>query len=331
MIRLLPALILILSCLAFPLEARPDTTTVLPEPKEQTIEEKADDLHKKVSDTILNSAVYFDDFFSDERYILEDNQTRLLIRPGFGYDGDGGFESKLKMSLRLRLPKTENRMNLLFTSNIDDENDLSRSTLDSPLDRYEEGNSNSFHAALQYITQATKRHNLRIHGGVKVSSDPQLYGGARYRFYRPMEKWDFRFIQRARYYTRDKWEFRTTVDFDREFSRRYLFRLAIDGTWLDEDDKFTYSAKPALNHYLSPRRAVKYEWATYFESKPTHRVTNTVFRVNYRQQIWRDWFLYEITPQIAFPRDNDFDITPGISLQFEIEFGHVNKNPGPEG
>ncbi|MCG8636071.1 MAG: hypothetical protein MI863_19720 [Desulfobacterales bacterium] len=328
MIRLLTAVILMAGCLASPsgVLAEKGPQTALPAPGEESFEEKADAFHKKVSDTILNSAAYFDDFFSDERYILEDNHTRLLIRPGIGYEKGGDFESKLRISLRLRLPKTENRLNLLFSGNIDDENDLNRSALDTPLNRYEDGKDNSFHAALQYITQATKRHNLRIHGGVRVSSDPQLYGGARYRFYRPMEKWDFRFIQRARWYTRDKWEFRSTVDFDREFSKRYLFRLAVDGTWLDKDDNFTYSVKPALNQYLSRNRAIKYEWATYFESRPAHRVTSTVLSVNYRQRIWRDWLLYELTPQIAFPRDNDFDFTPGISLQFEIEFGHVNKN-----
>ncbi|MDD9302134.1 MAG: hypothetical protein HUK40_07230 [Desulfobacter sp.] len=289
--------------------------------------EKIDTFHQKVSKTIISSALYFDDFFSDERFLLEDNQTRLMIRPAIGYEKNKDLETRLRISLRLKLPKAETRFSLLFTSNIDDENDWNRSALDIPLEGYEQDRNNKFHGALQYIYRATKRHNLRFSGGVRVSTRLQIYTSDRYRFFRPMENWDFRLIQRARWYSRDKWELRSTLDFDREFSKKYLFRLSTDWDWYEkEDNSPTYGVSTSLHQFLSPKRAIRYEWATGFESRPCHRVTSTVLSMSYRQRIWRDWLLYEITPQIAFPRDEDFHFTPGISLQFEIEFGYVKKN-----
>jgi hypothetical protein len=44
--------------------------------------------------------------------------------------------------------------------------------------------------------------------------------------------------------------------------------------------------------------------------------------VRYRQRILRDWLFYEIIPQVSFPRERDFEATPGILLRLEMLFGH---------
>jgi hypothetical protein len=52
-----------------------------------------------------------------------------------------------------------------------------------------------------------------------------------------------------------------------------------------------------------------------------------VLSVRFRQRIWRDWLYYEVGPQLVFPREENFDATPGIFLRLEMLFGHYLKLP----
>jgi hypothetical protein len=66
---------------------------------------------------------------------------------------------------------------------------------------------------------------------------------------------------------------------------------------------------------------LQYEWINNFETRPRNQAVEYLAVVRYRQKIWRDWLFYEIAPQARFPRDRDFDFTPGILFRLEMIFG----------
>jgi hypothetical protein len=70
-----------------------------------------------------------------------------------------------------------------------------------------------------------------------------------------------------------------------------------------------------------------YSWANSFVTHPSHRLEAVTLSVRYRQRLWRDWLYYEVVPQLSFPREENFDITPGINLRLEMLFGHYRKLP----
>ena len=52
----------------------------------------------------------------------------------------------------------------------------------------------------------------------------------------------------------------------------------------------------------------------------------TALRVRYRQKFLRDWLYFEVAPQIAFPREKDYNIVPGVLIFFEGILGHYRKH-----
>jgi len=45
--------------------------------------------------------------------------------------------------------------------------------------------------------------------------------------------------------------------------------------------------------------------------------------VRYRQQFYREWLIFEVTPQVNFPEDHDRDAQYGIMFTIEAKFGNL--------
>ncbi|MBC2709557.1 MAG: hypothetical protein HGJ94_00650 [Desulfosarcina sp.] len=57
-------------------------------------------------------------------------------------------------------------------------------------------------------------------------------------------------------------------------------------------------------------RALLYQIGNYFDTDPSHKMTDVQLRVRYRQRLYRDWLILEIAPQIGFPEDRDRRANP---------------------
>ncbi|MGB5986672.1 MAG: hypothetical protein WBG37_15310 [Desulfobacterales bacterium] len=124
-------------------------------------ETTVDEAQRKVSAIVLNSAEWLDSFFRDDTYEAESNTTRLKIKLDSFSEQDEGTELDLKFDLRLNLPGTENRLNLIIGSNPDDDPDA-----DTPRDELAESDDD-IKAALEYFFVDNDRQNLKLTGGVR--------------------------------------------------------------------------------------------------------------------------------------------------------------------
>jgi hypothetical protein len=116
---------------------------------------------------------------------------------------------------------------------------------------------------------------------------------------------------------------------DRLIRRIYLFRTTLDGTWSENDETekgYIYNLNFSLSHPLSPNNALIYEYRNKFYSKAETQLEETVLKIRYRQRFLRDWLYFEVAPQIAFPREKDYNTVPGILVFFEGILGHYRKH-----
>ncbi len=288
-----------------------------------------DTAHRHLSDMVSETAVQIDNFFLDERVLDEDNQTRLIFRPGLSWEDDTGLKSFARFSLRLRLPKIEKRFNLFFSSAIEEESDAEQTPLDPPDTLPGDRDENGLNAALQYLLKSGEDKNIRFQAGGRLSGEPQVYAGYRFRYYTTVGEHGLRFVQSGRYFTEDLWDFRATMDVDHKYSDAYLARFTTDVAWYEKgDDGFPHGVSLSLYHTPTPRRGYQYQLAQYFVTEPSWRDTEGVFRIRYRQRLWRDWFVFEISPQVTFPRDKDYEPNPGIVTRCEIAFGYQGGDKG---
>ena len=278
-------------------------------------EELVDESYEQISEKLISAATWFDSFFSDERYVAEENRTTAKLKLDFGWDKHEDFEFRPRVNWRIHLPGLKNRANLLISARDDEDFDVDRHA-GGASQRDDDANLS---AGLQYYLKQTKKMNISTTAGVSFN---YAYAGLRYRGKYDYGSWQGRLTSRLRYYTDDGWEFKNQYDLERQVSARLLFRTTLDANWYEEEDGIPHSVVLSLFHVFGLDRAILYDVGAYFNTRPDYMMTDTVLRLRYRQRFYRDWLVFELAPQVSFPKEYDREINPGIILRLEAEFGY---------
>lgn len=297
---------------ALPAEAQDD-----PLNRQDEEQEWIDVVGAKATERLLSSVEWFDNFFDDTRYSEEENKTRGRLKLKSSYTENDRFEFRPSMSLRLHLPKLSERAQLLFFAREDEETDFN--DLLSGSNSTEDNMRDDVTAAIRYFVKEAENYNVSFTGGASLN---YLYGGLRFRYLKDLGLWNGRFVERLRYYTDEGWENKITADLERQFSEVFVFRITGSLLWLEEQDSWPHTLLFRLYQYLGNNRALSYEWENYFETDPSHKMTDMLLRVRYRQKFYRDWLYFEIAPQVTFPEEYDREADLGIVFAIEGDFGH---------
>jgi len=282
--------------------------------------------HETVSRRIQLSANWLDGFFDDERIETEENKTRVRVKlASFIEDGEG-IDNSARFNVRLVLPRLSKKLKkvyLTFSGDGDDDNDLDDE--DNLRLDYEDGDNDNADVGLQYVFRESRRRNISIKFGVRLGGGTQFYIGPRYRRLFTFDKWALRLTERIRYFTDDGFESKSRIDFERPITKRLFFRQSTEGSWYEERTGFKYKFRQFLFHVISPTRVIRYEFRLNYETKPHHQLQEVVLNLRYRQPFLKKWLFLELVPVATFPRDKDFDFTPGFTVRLEFIFGHLRK------
>jgi hypothetical protein len=282
-------------------------------------ERKVDETHQKASELLVTAADWLDSFYDDDRYILEENATRANLRFSFGYSRFDGFDFSPRVNLQLKLPRLSKKAFLIVGASNDDDFDTNDNPIsDNP--RNEDDEKSDLSAALRYFLKVGKDYHLSTTAGVSWG---YLYAGLRYRYEYDFGPWQGRVIDNLKYYTDDGFENRLNLDVERHFSRRWFFRTSGSLDWYEEQDGLPHALSFRLYYVLNRHRALQYEVSTYFDTAPSHKMTDLQLRVRYRQRFYRDWLILEVAPQVGFPYDHNREPNPGIVVRLEADFGYM--------
>jgi len=291
-----------------------------------------DRAHRGVSTGVLATARWLDEFFADPRVESEESKSRVKVRFSLFAEEGEAFDYDVRAGVRIDLPILEERLQLLIAGDPEDDNDFRAITGREGAPPELANDDENFSIALRYFLKRTAKQNVSLRSGIRFrNSLPHLYLEPRFRLSVPLDDWLFRFTQRIIGITDGTVRAKTSFDFERELQHDLFFRATAEGTWDKDEHGYAYSLGPSIFQRLSPRRVLVYGWSNAFVTHPNHRLEAVTLSVRYRQRIYRDWLYYEVIPQLAFPREENFDVTPGIMLRLEMVFGHYRKIlPEPE-
>jgi hypothetical protein len=281
-----------------------------------------DVLHGGISRRILGTADWLDSFFLDERAVKEENHTYVRFRYDVFPEEKSAVRYGPAVDLRLVLPQLQEKTHLVFSS------EPAANPSDTPAPPHITGSqvgpteTRNVSAAVHYFFKSTAEESFVVRTGAVVNlTSPALFVAPRYRLLVPMKPWDFRFSQEVVYRTDTRWQAETPLDFERPLSPDFFFRTNVTGIWAETIRGYHYSLSFSLRQILNPTNALNYEWSNSYQTRPLDELTEIAFRVRYRHSFWREWLFFEIAPQLRFPRDRNFDVTPGILFRFESFFG----------
>lgn len=291
----------------------------------------ADAAHGRISERVLSTGRWIDSFFADPRVENEVGKTRVKIRFSLFAEEEATTEYDVQANVRLDLPILEGRLHLLLAGDPEDDDDFQAITGREGVPPELTAADERISASLRYYLVRTLYQNISLRSGVRLrSGTPTLFLEPRYRHSVPLDQWVFRFTQRFIGFTDGTIGARTTLDLERQLRPPLFFRTTANGSWFSDEEGYFYSLGFSLFQPLNTRTVLVYSLENSFQTQPTHRLQEVVLSTRFRQQIWREWFYYEIAPQLSFPHEDDYTVTPGIFLRMEMLFGDYPKLPPPK-
>ena len=282
----------------------------------------ADKIHDTLSLNVSKAAQWLDSFFDDERIVDEENKTKVRLKlSAFTEEGEN-VDVSAKANISLVLPHTEKRLRLIVAGDPDEDYDFDNTITEDIGEDFERTDERNTSLGLQYTLKETLQGQLKAGIGLRFhSGSPVPILSTRYRQDFDVGTWLGRFTETLRWYTDKGLESKTRMDFERPVSEKFYFRTTARWIWYEDEDGYFYDVSCNLYQTLSRKKVLRYQWINSFRTEPNHYLDEIILRIRYRQQIWRKWFFYEIAPQLSFPRQNDYDVTPGILFKAEVIIG----------
>lgn len=295
-----------------PTEEKPDIaeTNVSPAMIERSRTWLADYLNR-LSGNI--DSFFVDSFFSED--IIEDDvkgsraklslYTRRVL--------DDPVDYKFGLSVKVVLPNTNEKLNLLIASEDEDKRES---------DPIESVGNVDYSSALRYIINETDQWKTNIDAGIRWGIPPDPFVRYRARRYAYLSEWELKTTQTLYYYTSKGWGEETKLQMDYPLNTEKLFRINSKAGYLVNDEYFKLSYDLGLYHELSHTSALAYVAGASGDTEhgATFSSYNASFR--YRQLIYSNWVYGEVEPLFMWDRDKNYETTPVIMFRIEAVIAH---------
>ena len=107
----------------------------------------------------------------------------------------------------------------------------------------------------------------------------------------------------------------------RSYGSRSALALVSNATWRQTKDAFDLSQIVNFTHRINARSLAAAEAGVIGDTIENSWVNAYYVSMRYRRKIYNDWLLFEVRPQLTYPRDRDFQPVPSLTLQLEAYFG----------
>jgi hypothetical protein len=315
-----------------------ENTPADPQPMAETLGE-VEASYMAVSRSVEAAARRIDTFFGGERAYAEATGTYFRIGGASILRDDGtiGFEHRFR--LYLDLPHTRKRYRFLIESN--PEEDVSEVSTGEDRSAGESRRLASsvaderpnYSAALRFVLAETQRWSLNFDTGIRAEIPVNPFAKARARRTIPLDSWILRLTERVFWFNEEGFGESSRLDFDHSVAPGLLFRSTSEAVWRDRKGEFELSQNLFLFQQLSLRRALAYRLGVVGETDPCVRATEYGASIAYRQKIYKEWLYFQGTPELLFPREEDFRPKPRLTFLLEAIIGerYVEKEKEPAG
>ncbi len=273
-----------------------------------------------VSVQIASLASSIDRFFGNDRHYQESNQTvaQLDLNKLVGYGSDHKIDFSARVNLRL--PATEGRLHLLLET--DPENNINAEpTPGSTALKNTVVVPKSVALAARYGTGENGVWSFNNDIGIKFPIPPKPFVRSRGSYSLPLgSEWRLKAAQSVYWFNTLGAGETSQFDLERIISVQLLFRASSTVTWLNDRQNFDMHQDFSFYSTLSDRTAVLYQASVVGVSNPAYAVTDLVALVLYRYRMHKEWLFFELSPQLHFPKDREYRLSPALNMRLEMLF-----------
>lgn len=257
---------------------------------------------------------FIDTFFGDD--VIDDDVSGSRAKLSFftrriiGQPVDYNYG----ISIKLVLPNTNERFNLLLQSSEEEEGERENNPINS-VENVE------YSTALRYVFQETERWKVNLDTGVRWGLPPDPFSRLRFRRYAYFDDFRFKATQSLFWSASDGIGEKTNFELNQPLNIDRLIRYSGGAQYLLKDDYFNLNYGLELFHELNAKEVLAYYYRAAGDTIADTTFNNYGIGIRYRRKIYQDWVFAEVNPELETQRDNEYDITPVIMFRFEALIG----------
>ncbi len=278
--------------------------------------------HDYLSKKFVSSGSWMDKYLSRDAFradIPNASYVRIRLQEYVTQADGNGFSGSI--NAHYDLPNTKRHFRLFFNSDNEDFRNLTETRGSTVLP--EKANQDP-EVGLSLIGKETRRWHPHVNVGLPLHLpfDPFVKGGVKRLFALP-DKWNSQLKQTVYYYDVEGLGATTDLSFYRPiFDDSTLSSNSEAMYWKDEQEWQFYQGF-SIYHRFSKRNSLEYNIGLASANRSDYQTESYWFRVNWRHLLYKKWLYLKVAPELLYPRDRDFEITPGIFFQLEVYFDDI--------
>jgi len=287
-------------------------------------EGRLDEFHSLLSERFIGLANDLDGLFGGSEDVKYANESWLRFRLGLSQFESESPQLRGNVKLKLVLPNTEQRLRLLLSTEDDDNLDPGENRDGIGTTAGDESNV-SF--ALRFLQSARDKASIKLDVGARFRDDElQAFGrvnASHYLIQAEQSGRELSLINNFWLFSASGYENRLKLNFTQaikgDFHRLLQSRSEIIWKNNEPGARFVQLAG-AYSEYRDDifiGLESIFNVATASVSDENH-LRSIELRIRYRQNIWRDWFYYEVWPRIRWESQNDYASRFGLLLRAEV-------------
>ncbi len=277
-------------------------------------------LHDSIANSVYQSALWFDSFFTENDAEQQTPKTSAKIRLGWLPKRRDLTETEVKFRLKVSLPNLKNKTDLIFSDDSDDNlGDLPLESSDIRTSTDQE----SFSAAIRYIQKREVNHFIDYRLGIS-SADVFIRARHKRRFFW-WKKHGFKLEPSLYYFVQDGFGAKLLLEYDYQIdqSNQYRINYTVRASESFQGEKWKQGSYHLKQ--LSDNRAAALGLVVEgrYHSDQGSYIDKYTFSYRYRFNALRSWLFFEVEPFVEWAKKEDFTASPGIALRIE---GYFQKN-----
>lgn len=263
----------------------------------------------KISQENPNSSK-IDKLFQNEKYINQTQDSFLLLSSDYVYNSLEKDELNSALRGKIALNQSSHRLKIFFNS--------LRKDINNPT-------NNKSEVGLSYLGGIKEGVDIQYSLGAR-SLNP--YVSARISYDYKAKDWLITPEQYLEYSFKDDFKESSTIYLDRKIYEDILFRLQLQRSTKSKENGMAYNSSIAF--FWTPRSDTGLRFSQSFFGNTGYKtdknrkfkgVNNYQTKFILRQNIFRKWFFYELSPAVNFAEENNFEPNYSLFLRFDIFFG----------
>jgi len=273
--------------------------------------------HETVSESVYQSAYWFDNFFTDDDSEQRDPKTNARVRLSWEPKSRDFSEFKTRFRVKVRLPHFSEKVDLIFADDAEDELDslpLESSNTTPKI------NEEHFTAAFRFIH---KKSNARLIDSRIGISGGDLFVRARLkrRFFW-QDNHSFKFEPSVYYFLGDGLGEKVLLEYNYQYDQKAQFRVnySIWGSQSFSGIRWKHGFYQLKQ--LSDNKASIFGMQIEGERNGERGFLVNKYTLGYRYRFnaLEKWLFFEIEPFLEWPEVKNYKTTPGIALRVEGYF-----------